>query len=205
MQFSRELCYWRAPSSCDGQHCFFNLFWYSLERSWSIILRNLHQWFRWTSIHFTWYSSIYDGTPRCVDRCIRITSRIAPHSCLRWTWHSHCPSVKCSWSVPFSKMLSVFRDFLLISNFLDCVWPHYASRLSLELWTNHHINPQYIYYLRVVYNGDDVTSLIPSCYGKIINEGQSTFCPLDDILEQFDKILSPYRNRKRACHAKGTS
>jgi hypothetical protein len=101
----------------------------------------------------------------------------------------------------------MFFDFLLLIPPLisDCVWPHYASRLSLELWTNDQINSKNIFYLRLVYNGDDVTSLVPSCSGKIIKEGQSTFCPLESILEQFDQMLSPYRNRKRACHAKGTT
>jgi hypothetical protein len=97
------------------------------------------------------------------------------------------------------------------------VWPHYASRLSLELWTNDQINPQdsNTFYLRLVYNGDDVTSLIPSCSGKIIKEETqhtaaaaptvATFCPLENVLEQFDQILAPYRNRKRACLAKKPS
>jgi hypothetical protein len=83
-----------------------------------------------------------------------------------------------------------------LSPFLDCVWPHYASRLVMELWQHHGER----LYVRLVYNGEDLTALIPSCANPdLLQEGQATFCLLQNFFEQIDRILSPHRNRKKAC------
>ena len=61
-----------------------------------------------------------------------------------------------------------------------------------------------ITYIRIIYNGEDVTSLVPSCVGKFIQDGKAIFCPLESFLGQIDQMLSPYRNRGLACLGKNT-
>jgi hypothetical protein len=53
----------------------------------------------------------------------------------------------------------------------SCTWPPYASRIAFELWKSNlklagnleQNNSIYDYYVRVVFNGKDVTRFIPSC------------------------------------------
>lgn len=53
-----------------------------------------------------------------------------------------------------------------------------------------------------MYNGKDVTSLVPTCTGQVIHDGKATFCPLESFFIQIDQMLSPYRNRGQACLGK---
>jgi hypothetical protein len=92
---------------------------------------------------------------------------------------------------------------------LDCVWPHYASRLLLELWINERNELRGMkkeHYIRLVYNGEDVTSFVPTCANHIVRDQTSSlspsFCPLTLFIQQIDEILSPYQTRKKACLGK---
>jgi hypothetical protein len=66
----------------------------------------------------------------------------------------------------------------------------------MELWKN-----EESLYLRLLYDGEDLTPLIPSCTKDIIRVGQAFFCPFPNFLTQVDGLLSPHRNRRKACQA----
>lgn len=87
-----------------------------------------------------------------------------------------------------------------------CWWPPYASRIAFELWEHdagdsapsgsRHLrasasNPDESF-VRVVFNGKDVTATIPSCQGLHM-------CPLAAFKLQIDSLLGPFKTLEEAC------
>lgn len=86
-----------------------------------------------------------------------------------------------------------------------CKWPELASRVSFELWSHSKTNKPYV---RVVYNGRDVTSFIPTCQSaesvrvpiadRHFKEYHS-LCPLNLFVDQIDGMLLPHDSHHQAC------
>ncbi|ELT92533.1 hypothetical protein CAPTEDRAFT_92537 [Capitella teleta] len=64
---------------------------------------------------------------------------------------------------------------LKVLGLFDGRWPPYASRLALETWRNHDNE----HFIRVVYNGEDVTSSLRLCDHDELVDG---LCPLDKFI-----------------------
>jgi hypothetical protein len=88
-----------------------------------------------------------------------------------------------------------------------CRWPELASRVSFELWTHSKTLTPYV---RVVYNGRDVTALIPACqsadtvHAPVVAESSDktahhSLCPLRLFVEQIDSMLLPHDSHHQAC------
>jgi hypothetical protein len=80
-----------------------------------------------------------------------------------------------------------------------CKWPPYASRIVFELWQNKNKTGQKEYsFIRVIYNGDDVTSLIPSCsqYNK-----DGPLCPIILFEKQIHDMLGDKSSLIEACNS----
>jgi hypothetical protein len=91
-----------------------------------------------------------------------------------------------------------------------CVWPPYASRIAFELWqpavtTASTAAGGKESYIRVIFNGDDVTSLITAC--KLYNAEENTnhgsiatgLCPLKVFNMQIKNLLQPHSTFADAC------
>lgn len=91
----------------------------------------------------------------------------------------------------------------------DCVWPPYASRIAFELW-----RPKLIpasgtlrpsdWYVRVVFNGKEITSLIPSCIAERSQKGNKStsktkMCSLDALSGQVQELLGSAKSIQDAC------
>lgn len=99
-----------------------------------------------------------------------------------------------------------------------CKWPHYASRIVFELYRNEKLQNTNLkvnrkrfrqldkesdinsgelkgFGVRVLYNGLDITRLIPSCG----TEKVSPLCSLTALNRQIDKIISPHNTFADAC------
>jgi hypothetical protein len=90
-----------------------------------------------------------------------------------------------------------------------CKWPSYASRIAFELWkskaqavtsakiveSGHSSEGEY--FVRVIYNGDDVTHLIPTCQQDVISS--HGLCSLSSIERQVESLIFPYSTIKAAC------
>ena len=92
-----------------------------------------------------------------------------------------------------------------------CKWPQYASRIIFELyerkrrrWKNNMRSRKSSevhsleYGVRVVYNGLDVTALIPTC-GEEMTKTSSELCSLTALNHQIEKIIFPHANFNAAC------
>ena len=93
-----------------------------------------------------------------------------------------------------------------------CKWPQYASRIVFELyerkrrqWKNHLRRRRSSaeirsseYGVRVVYNGLDVTALIPTC-GEEMAKTSRKLCSLGALNHQIEKIIFPHANFNAAC------
>lgn len=82
-----------------------------------------------------------------------------------------------------------------------CRWPRYASRVALEIWRKAASDPALSasYTVRVMFNGDDLTSYVPSCLGKVIRTQRADLCPLDRIVHQIDSLIDSYGSWEDAC------
>ena len=80
-----------------------------------------------------------------------------------------------------------------------CKWPSYASRIVFELWERN--TPVFrgsnekshdAFFVRVLYNGNDVTSKIPMCKDRTAELGKSRvdLCPLRVVTSQWHTLLS---------------
>lgn len=85
-----------------------------------------------------------------------------------------------------------------------CRWPPYASRIIFELWgIKHHsgfvsstnsneADVANTTFVRVLFNGVDVTTMIPTC-------PKDNLCTLLAFLQQIDSLLAPYNSLADAC------
>lgn len=103
-----------------------------------------------------------------------------------------------------------------------CNWPNYASRIAFEAWTpvgkaakkygvgtrngdNMFSVQTSNMHVRVVYNGEDVTSHIPMCTGSSVQFGKkgaerASLCPLALIVKQIESNLGPgKKSLEQAC------
>lgn len=79
-----------------------------------------------------------------------------------------------------------------------CKWPPYASRIVFELWQSKDKTGQNEdSFIRVIYNGDDVTSLIPSC-SEYNNDGP--LCPILLFEKQIYAMLGSKLSLVEACN-----
>ena len=83
-----------------------------------------------------------------------------------------------------------------------CKWPPYASRIIFELWQRKSEGVQMQsaqkeeYFVRVIYNGKDVTHEIPYCTKAA---GGSPLCPLAAFKAQIDAMLGNAPSLDEAC------
>lgn len=95
-----------------------------------------------------------------------------------------------------------------------CTWPPYASRISFELWQkkqNSNSNSDEALHVRVLYNGEDITRLIPACktaystvhaYSALRPASTSSqLCPLSALTKQIESLLGPFQSLSEACNA----
>jgi acid phosphatase len=97
---------------------------------------------------------------------------------------------------PVLAALGVYKDEL-------CVWPPYASRIVFELWerqgqgqgTDRRL------YVRVIYNGKDVTPNIPACTAErsMLKKGEASMCSLEALEGQVQSMLGHHTTLKDAC------
>ena len=88
-----------------------------------------------------------------------------------------------------------------------CVWPPYASRIAFELWRPKALpsNPADVaWYVRVVFNGKDISSVIPACVAeRAAQKNRSTLktkmCSLAAISAQVESLLRPASTLREAC------
>lgn len=98
-----------------------------------------------------------------------------------------------------------------------CKWPNYASRIAFEAWSPTSKNRKRFasnptdefslnlstIHVRVIYNGEDVTSHISSCRKKNINFGKganrATLCPIQSFVDQIDTTLGSSNTIEEAC------
>ena len=97
-----------------------------------------------------------------------------------------------------------------------CGWPNLASRIAFEVWLNTRTQEPYV---RVVYNGKDVTALVTSCStsnalirspsgsdNTVRSNGPDSakyaLCPLRVFVGQIDKLLHPHDSTAEACALK---
>jgi len=80
---------------------------------------------------------------------------------------------------------------------VHCRWPQYASRIAFELWRKElgadkgRAGDGQLF-VRVVYNGHDLTAAVPACKG-------ANPCPLEALHEQVQALLRPARTLEDAC------
>jgi hypothetical protein len=55
------------------------------------------------------------------------------------------------------------------------------------------------HFVRVVYNGDDVTMLIPACSSGRVYVNGHQMCPLSTLHQQVESLLRPHNSIKAAC------
>jgi len=78
-----------------------------------------------------------------------------------------------------------------------CRWPQYASRIAFELWRKE-LGPVQgragdgQLFVRVVYNGEDLTAAVPACQG-------ANPCPLGALQGQVQGLLRPAQSLQEAC------
>ena len=86
-----------------------------------------------------------------------------------------------------------------------CTWPPYASRIVFELWQQRakdsaQTKESYISasssFVRVIYNGRDVSGDIPRCQTAAASGG---LCPLAALKAQVDDMLGGAAGLKEAC------
>ena len=105
---------------------------------------------------------------------------------------------------PVLAALGVYRDAL-------CQWPPYASRVAFELWAPKQQQQQQqptespSHYVRVVYNGQDVTHMVPTC-AEELNSGRhagsnKSLCSLSALQRQIDSMIAPHASIETACAA----
>lgn len=98
-----------------------------------------------------------------------------------------------------------------VTDSIPCGWPPFASRLVFEVWEkasdgskpdvragpmcNHHTTTAAGAMVRIVYNGKDVTQLVPACTGT----GHRNLCPLSSLREYVDGFIQPYASIEAAC------
>jgi len=83
-----------------------------------------------------------------------------------------------------------------------CVWPPYASRIAFELWRPK-ADPV-AWYVRVVFNGKDISSVIPACVAeRAAKKNRSTIktkmCSLAALSAQVESLLKPASTLREAC------
>ncbi|XP_071946219.1 2-phosphoxylose phosphatase 1-like [Antedon mediterranea] len=86
--------------------------------------------------------------------------------------------------------------FLAILGLSDFRWPNYASRIVIEAWSK-----AKMVFIRVLYNGDDMTSNVSFCRNKLNQDG---LCPLNKLLDFVNKqnfVLFESKSYKKACFA----
>ena len=126
---------------------------------------------------------------------------------------------------PVLAALGVYQDPEL------CKWPQYASRISFELWkglstssvptssSSSETEAAAIasHYVRVVFNGQDVTKKISTCAKEMNGSGFSSsmmssaaassnghtkMCSLHAFVQQIDSLIAPYSSIQAACGSK---
>lgn len=104
-----------------------------------------------------------------------------------------------------------------------CVWPPYASSIVFELWQDSkgaapaapsESSYKKISFVRVIYNGKDVSSAIPACKAekeeKNIVDGIMTstvrklgnkagLCSIEALERQVESMIAPFTTAKDAC------
>ena len=88
--------------------------------------------------------------------------------------------------------LSVYTDAEM------CRWPPYASRVVFEVWQHSSKTVQNVLadsFIRVIFNGIDVTSRIPAC----VSEGNKGMCSLGSFSLQVKSLLGGQGTMKEAC------
>ena len=93
---------------------------------------------------------------------------------------------------PVLAALNVYKDEL-------CVWPPYASRIVFELWERQGTDRRL--YVRVIYNGKDVTPNIPACTAErsVSKKGEASMCSLEALEGQVQSMLGHHATLKDAC------
>lgn len=102
-----------------------------------------------------------------------------------------------------------------------CRWPSYASRIIFEVYRPKSFSVSSKHTIRVIFNGIDVTSLIPACSEYIVSEQGSdllrgsqengpgsalkysrSLCPLSRLRIQIENMIKPYSSFQEACNVK---
>ena len=92
----------------------------------------------------------------------------------------------------------------------QCLWPQYASRIAFELWEREkHTNTDDRWFVRVVFNGVDVTGMIPECIAAVNRQGTKEgylkgslgmqMCPLNGLAKQIEGLLGGRATLQEAC------
>lgn len=85
--------------------------------------------------------------------------------------------------------LGVFKDDI-------CKWPPYASRIVYEVYRNQESK----LFIRMIFNGVDLTSKISSCQPSNLNsKSKIPFCNFQDFKKQVDAMILPYQTFQEAC------
>ena len=112
---------------------------------------------------------------------------------------------------PVLAALGVYKDEI-------CGWPSYASHIIFELWQRRNSDKP-VHYVRVLYNGLDLTQHIPTCGEersgliKKQNSGEgltdpveielladsSPLCSLSALSKQIEGMISPHSSIQEAC------
>jgi len=100
-------------------------------------------------------------------------------------------------------------------NSVLCRWPKYASRVIFELYQSTHRTPNLdtttssSHVFRLLFNGLDVTSLVPACGSRLIHisntkpsDPEMRLCPLSALREQVEDMIGPYKSFDDACTVK---
>lgn len=84
-----------------------------------------------------------------------------------------------------------------------CRWPSYASRIIFELYKIKQTDSGALltsegFYIRVLFNGIDVTAIIPTCKDDIkLHDG---LCSFKQFQLQIESMISPYASFNEACN-----
>jgi hypothetical protein len=100
-----------------------------------------------------------------------------------------------------------------------CVWPPYASSINFELWQNtkspktSELSYKSFSFIRVLYNGKDITSAIPACRAEREEKGPQGMmtgsirklgnkvglCSIEALERQVERMIAPSADFKDAC------
>eukprot|EP01031_Cornospumella_fuschlensis_P036382 gene36382-44134_t len=120
------------------------------------------------------------------------------------------PTYKLSVFSGHDTVIAPLLAILLGKEHVRCRWPGYASRIVMEVWKDKQAG-EMTHYVRVVYNGEDITQLIGECrksrgelrgaggvWQKLVLGG-STLCPLSALQNIEKDMLGGQNTFEEAC------